>query len=408
MAIPLLRKRVPGRHAPVTSLELFFDLVFVFAVTQVSHSLLEHLTWLGAVQALLLMMCVWWAWIYTTWITNWLNPENPAVRLLLLVLMGLGLILSTSLSRAFEDRGLTFACAYAAFQVGRTLFMVWASQDRSLRTNFVRVAVWLTVSAIFWIGGGLADEGGRLGLWAVALAIEYASPAAGFWVPGLGRTATREWTVEGAHIAERCGLFIIICLGESILVTGATVAGLDWTPTTLAAFAVAFVGSLAMWWIYFSAHADLAAHAIAESSDPGRIARTAYTYIHMLLVAGTIVAAAGDELVLSHPTGHTSPAVAAVVMGGPGLFLLGALLFKASVFGTWAPSRLAGLVLLAALAPFSLSLAPLVLSAATTGVLVIVGAWDTVLVLRLAARQTSAMASAAVSAGGPPIAPVSD
>jgi len=387
MTGPMLRERIPGQHARVSFLELFFDLVFVFAVTQISHALLKDLTWAGALRAALLMFAVWWAWIYTAWITNWLNPENTAVRAMMFVLMALGLVMSTSLPDAFDGRAPIFAAAYVASHVGRTAFMIWAvRRDAPLKRNFQRVIAWKLTSAVFWFAGAGADSGVRLAFWGAALAIEYAAPAAGFWVPGLGRTPTRDWTVEGGHMAERCGLFIIICLGESILVTGATFAGLPWTPQVLAAFAAAFGGAVALWWIYFSIHADAARDAISASDDPGRIARLAYTYAHIPMIAGVITAAAGDELVLAHPTGPVGPATAWVLIGGPALFLLGALWFKYAVFGVIARARTTGLLLLVIPTAATPWTTPLGLSVMTTGVLTLVGAWEAWASLRAAAR----------------------
>jgi low temperature requirement protein LtrA len=331
----LLRTRREHEHAKVGFVELFFDLVFVFAVTQLSHALLEHFTLLGAIQTTLLLMAVWWVWIFTSWVTNWLDPETPAVRLMLFVLMLAGLVLSTSLPQAFGSRGLAFAAAYAFMQVGRSLFMLWAlsSHSRRNRRNFQRITVWLALSGVFWIAGGLAEGTTRFGLWGLALFLEYLSPAVGFWVPGRGRSTTADWDVEGGHMAERCGLFIIIALGESILVTGATFGDLAWTPPTAAAFVTAFVGSVAMWWIYFSIGAERGSRLIASSADPGRVARLAYTYLHLPIVGGIIVAAVADELVLVHPTGHTDLKVMAAVLGGPALYLVGNILFKRATAG---------------------------------------------------------------------------
>jgi low temperature requirement protein LtrA len=202
---------------PTCFVELFFDLVFVFAVTQLSHALLEHFTLLGAIQTTLLLMAVWWVWIFTSWVTNWLDPETPAVRLMLFVLMLAGLVLSTSLPQAFGSRGLAFAAAYVFMQVGRSLFMLWALGSHSRRNlrNFQRITLWLALAGVFWIAGGLAEGTTRFGLWGLALFLEYLSPAVGFWVPGRGRSTTADWDVEGGHMAERCGLFIIIALGEA-------------------------------------------------------------------------------------------------------------------------------------------------------------------------------------------------
>ncbi len=168
MSPGLLRERRRGHAASVTSVELFFDLVFVITVTQISHGLLEDLSWGGALRAAMLLLTIWWAWIDTAWITNWLDPNKPLVRLLLFVLMGLGLVISSSLPEAFGERGLTFAVAFVAFQLGRTLFMLWAVRgDATLRRNFVRIFIWYAAGAVFWLAGGFAEGELRFWLWLV-------------------------------------------------------------------------------------------------------------------------------------------------------------------------------------------------------------------------------------------------
>jgi low temperature requirement protein LtrA len=373
-----LRQRGGHDSGRVTYVELFFDLVFVFAVTQLSHGLLHHLTLLGALETGLLMMAVWWVWIYTSWITNWLDPERMPVRLLLFVLMAAGIVLSASIPTAFAERGLSFAVTFAFMQVGRSLFMLWALKrhdDRNYR-NFQRITLWLCLSAVFWIAGGLAGGSLRLGLWAVAIAIEYVMPAAGMWVPGLGRSTTADWTIDGGHLAERCALFIIIALGESVLVTGATFADLAWTETTVAAFAVTFVGSVAMWAVYFNVGAERASRQIAGSDDPGRLGRSGYTYLHILIVAGIIVSAVADELVLSHPLGHTDLGPLLVIIGGPALYLLGTASFKSLTAPHVPLSHLIGFGLLALVASAGMVASPLVLSAGTSASLIVVTVWE--------------------------------
>ncbi|GGL07512.1 MULTISPECIES: low temperature requirement protein A [Caulobacter] len=366
----MLRDRASGGHARVTYVELFFDLVFVFAVTQLSHGLMAHPTLLGVVETGLLLMAVWWAWIFTAWVTNWLDPERAPVRIMLFVAMVVGMVMTMSIPKAFGDRGLVFALAFVAIQLGRSLFTAWAMRDHPFQSrNFIRISVWFATSGVLWITGGLAEGGARLALWGGALALEYVSPALGFWAPGLGRARAEEWDVEGGHLAERCALFTIIALGESILVMGATTATLAWTPLVMAAFLAAFAGSLAMWWIYFSFTAEAASEAISHAKDPGRVAREAYTYIHLLPIAGVIVTAVGDEWTIHHPLGHTDLKTALAVIGGPFLFLLGGVLFKRAMFRSWPRAQVVGLAALAALAPLSLAVGPLVLSIATTAVL---------------------------------------
>ncbi|MCU1750640.1 low temperature requirement protein A [Pseudomonas sp. 6D_7.1_Bac1] len=378
----LLRGRGSHDSGKVGMVELFFDLVFVFAVTQLSHSLLAHLTIGGAVQVALMMVAVWWVWIFTSWVTNWLDPEKLPIRLGLFGLMVAGLLLSSSIPKAFTDRGLMFAAAFVFMQVGRTLFAIWAVRGEPLNMtrNFQRILAWMVLSGVFWISGALLDGDRRLACWALALLIELISPSLYFWVPGLGCSTLADWNVEGNHMAERCGLFVIIALGESLLVTGATFADLLLNGQALTGFLIAVLGSVAMWWVYFDSGAERAHHRIAHSSDPGRQARIAYTYLHVLIAAGIIVSAVADELVLVHPE-HASDAGIIVIVAGPWLFLLGCALFKWVMADRILPplSHLVGLALLLALLPVALNqlFSALLLGGLTTAVMILVAAWET-------------------------------
>jgi low temperature requirement protein LtrA len=376
----LFRVLVPNQHSRVTYAELFFDLVFVYAVTQVSHTLLSHFTPLGASQTTLLFLAVWWVWVYTSWITNWLNPETTPVRILLFVMMLGGLVLSTSIPSAFQSRGLWFAIAYAAMQVGKTVFL-WVSTPRSrtpARLSAVRITTWLSASAVFWIAGGFVEGHSRLVLWTIALGIEYISPVVRFWIPKYGASSIADWVVEGGHMAERCAGFIIIALGESIVVTGATFADLTWTAENVTAFTSAFVGSIAMWWIYFHKGAEAGSEQISRSNEPARLARLAYTYLHMPIVAGIILSAVSDEIVLKHPNGHSDHKTVLSAIGGPLLFLVGTILFKHTIRGFLQLSHGVGIIALVVLAWFAGDLTPLMLSALTTVLLIAVAVWESV------------------------------
>ena len=376
----MFRVLVPDRHARVTNAELFFDLVFVFAVTQLSHTLLHHFTLLGAVQVTLLFLAVWWVWVYTTWVTNWLDPEQTPVRILLFLLMLGGLVLSMSIPKAFEERGLWFAGAYATMQIGRTAFWLLATpKHRTLvRYNAIRILAWLCFSAVFWILGGLAEGEMRLYFWIVALAIEYVSAAVRFWTPGLGFSSVEAWAVDGGHMAERCAGFIIIALGEAIVVQGATFAELTWTPENVTAFLSALTGSIAMWWIYFHKGAEAGSEKLAKSAESGRLARLAYTYLHMPIVGGIILTAVADELVLKHPGGHSDAKTVLAAVGGPLLFLVGTILFKHAIRGFLQLSHGIGIIAFAATGLFGRDLSPLWLSILTTAIMIMVAVWESV------------------------------
>lgn len=384
----LFRQREGHQHHRVTFVELFFDLVFVFAVTQLSHTLLGDFSLLGAGETVLLLLAVWWVWIYTSWVTNWLDPERLPVRLMIFALMLGGLALSISVPKAFDSLGLLFAVAYASMQIGRSLFMCWAipRDDRAQKSNFHRIVIWFTVAGALWVAGALLHDMLRLAMWSVAVAIEYVAPSVRFWVPGLGASRVRDWTIEGAHLAERCALFIIIALGESVIMTGSTFASSDWSSSAIVAFLTSFTCTVAMWWIYFDKAAEFGSERIATSEDPGGMARLAYTYLHLPIVASIILSAVADELVLAHSGGHTDVKAAISLIGAPLLFLVGNLLFKRAVRGWFQLSHLVGIGALLATIPLAMLLSPLVLGAATTGVLVLTALWES-LSLRKPARD---------------------
>jgi low temperature requirement protein LtrA len=338
------RARVVGEEQRTTAVELFYDLVFVFAVTQVSHLLLHDLSWRGAGRATVALLVVWWAWNYTTWVTNELDPDSIVVRLLLIGIMLASLLLAIAIPRAFGDRALLFAGSYVAIQVGRHLFLTFASAEAGTmeRRRAGRILTWFIVSGVLWLAGGLAGGAARTWLWLAALALDYTAPIVTYWVPGVERLAPSAWQVETAHFAERFQLFVIIALGESIVVTGATTAQLELTGPRVAAFTVAFLTTAAFWWLYFSYVARIAQRRLELAERRVEMARDGYTYLHVVLVAGVIVAAVGDEIVIAHPTSMLSAAEIATVAAGAGLYLLGLAFFRLRVAGTVAWRRLAG------------------------------------------------------------------
>jgi low temperature requirement protein LtrA len=340
------RRTVAGEEQRATTLELFYDLVFVFAITQVSHLLLEHLTWEGVGQSIVVLLAVWWSWNYTTWVTNEVDPESIVVRLLLIGLMLASLVMAIAIPEAFGDRALLFAGSYVVIQVGRHTFLTFVAADRGTleRRRAGAILVWFLAAGALWIAGALAEGPARTALWLAALAVDYAAPLVTFWVPGRARVAPEAWQVETAHFAERFQLFIIIALGESIVITGATTSELDLDAARAAAFGLAFLATAALWWLYFNYVARIAQRRLELSPDRTRMARDAYTYLHVVMVAGVIVAAVGDELVIAHPTEELPGRELAAVVAGPALYLLAHALFRLRVAGSLSWKRLAGAV----------------------------------------------------------------
>lgn len=374
-----LREHGSAQEGKVAFAELFFDLIFVLTVIQLSHALAGHYTILGFFEAAILILAVWWVWIFTTWVTNWLDPEKWPVRILLFALMFLGLMLSISIPTAFGAAGLLFAITYVTMQVGRsgvTAFLMrrdWPENSR----NFSRITVWMAFSGIFWIAGAFVEHEARIALWLIALMIEYASPAAGFAVPWLGRSKVSDWEVSGEHMAERCALFVIICLGETILVTGRTIASMELLDGfTILLLATAFVSTVTMWWIYFRFGHGEAADLIEHSDTPGRIARLAFTYAHIPIVAGIILSAVAEELALHHPHGHISLELASAIIGGPVVFLIGNIWFKYAIRRRAPLSHLAGIAALLALSAIVPFAEPYQMYMASAAILMAVAFWE--------------------------------
>jgi low temperature requirement protein LtrA len=337
-------RREPGVEQRTTTLELFYDLVFVFAVTQVSHLLLDNLSWEGAGQSLIALLVVWWAWNYTTWVTNELDPESTVVRLLLIALMLASLLIAVAIPEAFGDRALLFAGSYVALQVGRHTFLTFAASEPGTleRTRAGRILIWFCLAAPFWIGGALADGEARTLLWIAALAIDYCGPVLTYRLPFLPPIAPSFWQVQTSHFTERFQLFVIIALGESIVLIGATTAALDLDLATVTAFACAFLGASALWWLYFNFIAAAAIERLAAAENSTVVARDAYTYLHAVIIAGIIVTAVGDELVIAHPTEQPSDAELIAIVAGPALYLFSHVLLRLRLNGTISPRRLSG------------------------------------------------------------------
>ncbi len=340
--------RPHGDHAgDVQPVELFFDLVYALAVTQLTHHLLSELTLQGALETLALLWGVWAGWICVTWISNYFDVRNRSVRLVLLGAALVGLVLASSIPEAFRHQGLTFALAVVILIAGVPLLaMLAVPASNPLHTVLQRVTIWDAIVGCFWLGGAMTEGRARLALWLLASILIGIVIFVGFPLPGLGRNRTTDYPITGVHMAERCLLFVILAIGESILITGEGFGQLPHTRTIWAAFIVAFIGSVTLWWIYFDRTIELARARMGTAPDPGRLGVLAYTFYHMYLIAGIIVAAAGDEISLAHPNEAAGRASVLILLGGPALFLLGNLLFKAAMFGQISRAQAAAMLLL--------------------------------------------------------------
>ena len=373
-----LRPRYDGATQPTTTVELFFDLVYVFAVTQLSHLILDDLSVGGVASAFFLLLVVWWAWIYTTWMVNWFDPASPAVRAVLTGAMLASLLMAAALPEALGEHGVLFAASYVALQVGRNAAAAsLLARDHRLRGVFERLVVWSALTGVLWLAGAALLEGDqRLLVWIPALAVELAAPAVGYWLPGRGRAATTDYDIEGGHFAERCQLFIIIALGESIVVTGATAADAGLTATVVLCLVVAFLETAALWWLYFGTAAERSGAAMSASDDPGRLARDAYTYLQVPIVAGIIATAVGASLLIAEPDEPQHGVGLAMMLGGPALFLLGENVFQRRLTSKTNTKRLAVVGLLILLVPLGGQITALLLGVIVTTLLAALAVWE--------------------------------
>ncbi len=350
-----------------TLIELFFDLVFVFALTQLSAALAAHLTVSNAFKTLLLTMAIWWVWSVTTWATD-LYAQRAGLRALVIALMFGVLLLSSAVPNAFEEEGLAFALAYVVLQMGRTSTLLLVTLHHPLSRRPARILFWFFVSAVFWLTGAFAHESRRVALWAIAIGIEYGSANLGWPTPFLGRSALSEWDVIEEHLAERYRQILIIALGDMILTMGLVYTeGRPRAVETLA-LATSFVTTVVLWQIYAYRAGERITTAFAPEPHRGRPARK-LDWDHLIMVAGIVVTAVGTKLVIAHPLGRAPWSWILILISGPALFLVGRIHFGYVVFGHLSLPRVIGLGVLGAMSPVMVLLPPVLIAASVTAVL---------------------------------------
>lgn len=325
-----LRDRSGGPHLKVTMVELFFDLVYVFTIIQLSHYLLEHQTWRGALEAATLFAAVWWAWNYTAWSANWIDPDKPAGRILMLVLMACALMMATAIHYGFGYRAWLFVAGYVSMALIRAFYMAAVMRGTQMGQNYWQLGMWSVLSGVFWVAGALIEPL-RLPLWIIAVLIDYAAPYAGFFVPGHGKTPMETWTLKGLHLLERNQLIFIIALGESILLLGGVIAGADLTGPLFLTAAIGFLLIVSMWWLYFVHSGEAAEEAFHSAEEQARLARAGLAYAHGIMVCGAIVVAVAIETIIAHPSDAVHLPAIVIAVAGPLIFLAGNMLFRRTV-----------------------------------------------------------------------------
>lgn len=373
---PLLRKR-ETETATVSYSELLFDLIYVFSVTQLSHYLLHNLIWEGLLKETILWFAVWMLWQHTIWVTNWFNPDTRPIRILLFISMLVGLVMAAAIPYAFTYRGLIFAVCYVLIQAGRTLYIIGVLGDHHLAANFKRIMGWFCISAVFWITGAILQGEWQILLWIIAAICDYTAPMHGFALPRLGRSdSSKEWTIEGHHLVERCQLFVIIAFGETLLMTGASLSEVEeWTPLVIISAVISFIGSLAMWWVYFDVSSEAGSRKIQEVKDPGKLGLI-YNAIHIVLVGALIICAVGDELIVAHPEQEMRAEVVFVLIIGPIVYILANSIYKYVTCRMLTLSHIIAVIALALLLPWPYHISLLTMNILVTSVFIFVIVFD--------------------------------
>ncbi|MEO3924715.1 low temperature requirement protein A [Micromonosporaceae bacterium B7E4] len=360
----LLRQREHSRQA--SFLELFFDLAFIVAFTLLSARMVRDLSWLNLGQTLILMAAVWWVWVATAWSTDWFNPNQPLIRVLVLGVMFVGLVQAAAIPGAYGEHGLLFAGTYALVHLGRAALLLPALRGHPIQRRSLLVAVWFALSAIPWVIGGILTGPARQILWLVAILLDYFIASQGWPVPWLGRLRPAQLRVVGEHLSERYRQIFIVALGEIILVTGLTYAGEGMGLIRTVALAVVFVNAGLMLWLYFVPAGGRLGGAIERNQPRGGVYAG---YAHALMIAGAVLTAVGAELTVMDPLGDAPASWSTAVLGGAVLFLLGRIMMGLLVYThpVWRTATALGLLL--AGSPGLVRLPPLVAGMVTAAVL---------------------------------------
>ncbi|MEU5947669.1 low temperature requirement protein A [Micromonospora sp. NPDC047465] len=382
-----------GRRLPsavdagrATFLELFFDLVYVFALTRISVRSFEDLAlepggargWgavTGGAKTLLLLLALWAVWQGTSWTTSRYDPHHAWLQAVVITALVASMVMGVAITRAFRETGLMFAVAYVAAQLSRPLILLLALGSHPYRRLNLRMLLVFSATGTLWIIGAFVPTNPRVLLWTTALAAEYLAARFGWPVPGLGRSTVSRWDIAGEHLAERYQQFFLVALGETILVAGLAYSeGPSGGGHTLA-FALALATSIVLWRIYVQRAGQILAEAVVRARHPASIGRSAAD-THLVMVVGLTATAIGYKLVIEHPLDRPEAAWLAMVLGGPVLFLAGRARFEYEVFSRVSPSRWIAALVLLVLMPVLLRTVSLVAAAVAAALLTAVAVAD--------------------------------
>jgi low temperature requirement protein LtrA len=329
----------------VSPLELFFDLVFVLALTQCTQLMSDHPTWEGLARGLVVLGLLWWSWVGYAWLTSVVDPEEDAVRLIIFAAMAGLLLAALAVPSAFGSLDIEFALAYGLVRAAHIgLFMLASRDEPGLRHSVVGLALSTALGVSILVAGSFLDGNAQLAVWALALALDMIGP---YFINSEG------WRLVPAHFAERHGLIVIIALGESIVAIGVGVAGeLSFGQAAAAVVGVALAA--AMWWMYFDVVALVAGRRL-ERAPAGRVqnemARDSYSYLHFPMIAGIVLVALGVKKTLAHVDDPLETVTAFALLGGLASYLLAHVAFRFRHIHTVNTRRALLAVILVALLP---------------------------------------------------------
>jgi low temperature requirement protein LtrA len=360
---------VSGDHR-VTPLELFFDLVFVFAVTQVTATLADDVSWAGLGRGLLVVASLWWAWGAYAWLTNASEHRQPMVRVFMFGAMAAMLIAAITLPDAFGNHAIAFGLAYLVFRVLHViLFWIAGRNERGIRQALARLSPYFLAAPVLLAIGGFLGGQSQVILWIAAVLVDYLSPV----VRGMAG-----WRVAPAHFVERHGLIVIIALGESIVAVGVGASGLQIDLSMVTATVLTVFVAACLWWAYFDGQPERAEHRLATAAELPRavLARNLYSYLHLPMVGGIILLALGVKKTLGHTADPLTVIPAVALGGGVALYLAALVAFRLVAERTWSLPRVVAALASLATIPVATAVSALAALEALTAVIAVLTAWE--------------------------------